>query len=390
MKENQPKSPVDVSLRHQRIVSLLLMGGFVAICYFLMASEPQSQRKKATYITPTVTVKHLKKGAFNVVINAHGLIKPAYQQITLSSQVSGKIIDIHPKFKPGGRISAGQTLVQIDTTDYQLALQKAAATLANAQAAVTLEKGQQQLAKQTFAMANSGDEARKNLALRKPQFKQVNALLTIAQIDFDQAKLGLKRTALTLPFDVLVLETTSTTGEYVATASTMATLTRADKVWLELKVQQKYLSRIQSKTANQAGSAVSFQFNNHHYHGQVSSIRADLTASTAMAGVIVEVVNKPFAPPLVIGSFIEATLQAGVIDNALKIPRKALVANNQIYIVDNQSKLQLRKAIIRWQLPHNLIIDANLQPTERLIVSRIAGIAPGSLIKGEKNENIKL
>ncbi|MCJ8274127.1 MAG: HlyD family efflux transporter periplasmic adaptor subunit, partial [Psychrosphaera sp.] len=272
-------------------------------------------------------------------------------------------------------------------------LQKAAAILASAQAAVTLEKGQQQLAKQTFAMANSSGKTRSDLALRKPQLKQVNAQLTIAQINYDQAKLALKRTALTLPYDALVLETASTTGEIVAAAATMATLIRADKVWLELKVQQKYLGRLQSKMGDKPGSNVTFQSNNHTYHGQVVSIRASLTLSTAMAGVIVEVASKPSAPQLVIGSFIEATLQAGVITNALKIPRKALIANNQIYIVDAQSKLQLRKAIIRWQLPNSLIIDANLQPPERLIVSRIAGIAPGSLVtsqKGEHDENIKI
>ena len=71
MKENQPKP--------QLFISLLLLCGFVAICYFLMASEPQSQRKTATYITPMVTVKHLKKGEFKVAIKAYGLIKPAFQ-----------------------------------------------------------------------------------------------------------------------------------------------------------------------------------------------------------------------------------------------------------------------------------------------------------------------
>ena len=173
----------------------------------------------------------------------------------------------------------------------------------------------------------------------------------------------------------------------------MASLIHADKTWLELKVQQKHLARLKVKSDRQAGSHVSFLSNGTEYRGEVIGIRANVSSSTRMGGVIVEIRNhlrsdlsstpgqtaRP-RPRLTIGSHIEATLQAGVIKNGLKIPRKAISTNKQVYVVDEENKLQLRNTTILWQLPESFIIKPDLQLQDRLIVSRISGIVPGSIV----------
>lgn len=377
------------------ITLFLLTTGFVAISYGLIATPPTSQRQVAEYVIPTVDVVPFKEGAVNVTIQAFGLITPAYQAASMSAQVPGKITAFHPAFKPGGVIPAGETIIHVDRSDYLLAIEEAKAKLARAEAAVTLEQGQQQIAKADFLQAgisSNSRDARSALALRQPQLNTVMAEQRIAQLNLDKAKLALKRTALTLPYDALMLETSSALGDVVSGGTTLAKLTRADTVWLELKVPQQQLVRLTARSGKKTGSLVTFQSHGHHYQGEVISIRGNLTATTRMGGVIVEVTNNLSAnhdpdplvstltqsPPLIIGSHIEATLQAGVISDVLKIPRKAMTDQQQIYVVDDMGKLQLRDLSIKWQMADALIIQGDIQSGDRLIVSRIAGIATGT------------
>ena len=378
------------------ILPLTLFLGFAAISYALIASPPQSVRLPAKEFVPTVDVLDLEQASFDVTIQAQGIVKAAHKEITLTSQVTGKVIAVHPDFIPGRMIAAGENIAQIDQTDYRLALNEAKAKLSSALASMSLEQAQQEIARKEFALfksANLASNNRKALALRQPQLKQIQAELAIAQIEYDKAKHMLERTLLSLSYDVLVLETTSAVGEVVSDGMSMASLIRADKVWLELKVQQKYLARLIVKSDKQSGSKVTFSLNAFEYQGEVIGIRANVSSSTRMGGVIVEIPNHLLPnlsstpgqtaspkPTLTIGSHIEATLQAGVIKNGLKIPRKAITTNNQIYVVDGENKLQLRNAIILWQLPESFIIKPSLQLQDRLIVSRIAGIVPESIV----------
>ncbi|MBL4660629.1 MAG: HlyD family efflux transporter periplasmic adaptor subunit [Alcanivoracaceae bacterium] len=368
------------------LIPLMLMGTFIVIFYLLMLSPIERKRKIVTYVVPTVEIIELLKDSFNVTIEASGMIVAAHQEIALSTQVTGKIVNTHHNFIPGGRIAAGDIIIQIDTSDHILAVKKAQAKLSNVMASVVLEKAQQQIAKKEFAKIASNisvDETRRSLVLRKPQLNQVKAAQTIAQIEYEEAKMALERTALTLPYDVLVLETAATIGEIVVVGSVMAQLARGDEFWLELKVQQKYLARLKAQSLRSSGSKVTFQTNGDHFKGEVISIKAKLTASTKMAGIIVKVesltsVNTGL--PLIIGSHIDAVIQANVIHNVLKIPRKALLDNNQIYVVDIAEKLQLRDIKILRKMPESIIIQDDLQQHDRLVISRIAGIVPGTKV----------
>ncbi len=385
-------------IKSRVLVPLILAIGFSIISYILIASPPESQRRSAEYVVPTVKVVTLEEGSFDLTIQAQGLVKSVHQDIKLIPQVSGRIINFHPNFRPGGIILAGETIIQIDTLDYTLALKEADAFLASAEASVMIEEGLQLVAKAEFELGEGDinlDASRRAHALRVPQLKKVHAEKKLAQINHDKAMLALERTALTLPFDTVVLETLSEIGEIIFSGNTLAMFTRTDSVWVELRIQQKHLNRLKIKSAHQAGSKVTFKSNGYSYQGEVISVRSNLTASTRMGGVIVEVTNSAMSnnqsassvPRLRLGSHIEATLQAGTMNSVLKIPRKALTDNSQVYVVDGDDNLQLRDIKVVWLMPDSLIIQSDLQSQDRLIVNRIAGIAPGSKVNSQVSMN---
>ena len=374
-------------LKSQVLIPLILTCGFITVSYAIVSSPPQSKRKTPEYIEPVVEVITSTNASYDVNIKAQGLIKPAQKQVNLASLVSGKVVSVHRNFIPGGFIPAGETILQIETADYELALKDAEAKTAVAQASLVLEKGQQRLAKKQLELSKStysidGNNDALALALRKPQLKQAKAEFALTQNDVEKARLALERTRLTLPFDALVLEANSTNGEAITQGNTAGVFARANKYWLELKVQQKHLHRLHARTLTRNGSLVSFKANGYRYRGEVISLRTNLVSTTRMGGVIVEVV-KPFSsnhPSLIIDSHVSATVQAGTIKNALKLPRNALINDQQIFVVDSANKLQVRDIKIQWEMNDNTIVQASLAPDDRVVVSRIFGIAPGSIV----------
>lgn len=386
-------------IKSRLLLPLTLSAGFLAISYALIASPPQTQRIIPAYVVPQVDVLRPEQGDFAVTIQAQGIVRPAHQQVSLTAQVAGRVLGLHAQFKPGGKIPAGETIIEVDQQDYQLALKKAQAGLISAQALVALERAEQQIAKAEFDLGGRIvlDKNQRALRLREPQLNKVQAVLSIAQVEFDMAKLALSRTAITLPYDVLVLDTSTTVGGTVSIGSVMGNFVRADKVWIELTLPHKHLARIEQRAeqrgaeqraeqrgADKPGAQAKFIVNGHRYQGELISTRVALTASTRMAGVIVEVIYSPHdehKPKLLIGTHISANLSAGIVKNSLKIPTKALTDNNQVYVIDTNNTLQLRDAVIQWQLSDHLLIQPSFKPQDRLIVSRISGMVPGTGVK---------
>ena len=223
--------------------------------------------------------------------------------------------------------------------------------------------------------------------MRKPQLDTVKADQIHAQINYEKATLALSHTSITLPFDVIVLENLFTISESISQGTTLANLILADVFWLDLKIPLKHLTRIVPKSPKHSGSFVSFKFNGYNYQGEVISVRVNLSETTRMGGIIVEIFNKqPLngRPSLIIGSHIDASVQAGLINQALKIPVNTLINNNQLYVVDEKNTLQIRDITILWQLPDGIIIQADLSKKDRIIISHISGIAVGSLVNVRK------
>lgn len=363
---------------------------FVLVFYTLMATAPESKRRKTEYVAPLVEIMELKRGTHDITVQAQGLVMPAQQEVTVRPQVGGMVVALHPNYEPGGVIPAGETILEIEAADYEIALKEAEARLARAKAAVALEKGQQQIAKEEFELLEGDfqfDEMSRSLALRQPQLEQFEAELAIAETAYNKAKLNLARTRLALPYEAMVLETSAAVGELVSAGTEAGTFARADKFWVELRVQQKHLSRLHAKTHEGGGSSVTIFSNGYEYKGEVVGLRANLVSETRMGGAIVEVQNPLYGekaghlPPLLIGSHVKAELDAGTIDGAFEIPRSALLDNRQVYVVDGNQQLRIREANVLWELPDTLIIEPSLALDDALVVSRVAGIAPGAEVR---------
>ncbi|NHK26819.1 efflux RND transporter periplasmic adaptor subunit [Parvularcula flava] len=382
--------------RLMTVFPVVLACGFAVAIFFLYATQPRTQMQRPEARKPVVEAMALESVNRDVTTTAQGVVAPANGTVELRAQVGGDVIATHPQFKPGGYIPAGETILQIDRTDYELALADARAALNQAKAAVDIEKGQQRIAEAEFELLEGDiefDTASRALALRQPQLQRVEADYEAALSAVDRAQLNLRRTSLSLPYDVVVLGVDAIDGEYLGAREIAGTLARADEFWVELRVRHDVLGRLETRSADGTGSDVRITLNGTEYPGEVIRIRADVSQETRLGGVYVGI-DDPLSmrpenddrPPLLIGSYVAARLQAGSVDDVIVMPRRALQDNNMVYVATAEDRLDIRPVQIAWELDDQVLVRPTFETGDRIITSRVSGIAPGTELRVRIND----
>jgi RND family efflux transporter MFP subunit len=364
---------------------LVIAGGFGLMIWQLLASAPESKRARPEAPTPLVDVVDSLPRDYPLSLHASGTLGSALE-LEVRPQVGGRIERLHPDFEPGGRIPAGETIIAIEQADYRLALAAAEADVAKARAAIAIEDGRRVVAREELDILQGSveiDQASRELALRKPQLQQVRAELQAAQNRLQQAQLDLQRTALTLPHDVIVIERSRVAGEVVAARELVGRVARADEFWLELRVQPAVLTRIRARDAQTPGSRVTVHDKGSRFPGEVVRIRPQLASGSRLAGVIVAIPTDRVAPGrLLLGSYLEAEIDAGRLERQIRVPRRALRGNQRVWVVDAEGILRVRAAALNWESDQQVFLDpATLQSGDRVVISRVTGMVPGAEVR---------
>ena len=72
-------------------------------------------------------------------VESQGTVEPRTSSL-LTSEVSGRVLKVSPQFVVGGVFKAGDVLLELDPTDYQVALKRAEANLLSMNAQLTFEQ----------------------------------------------------------------------------------------------------------------------------------------------------------------------------------------------------------------------------------------------------------
>jgi len=367
------------------LVFILVSAGFGLGVWQLLSSAPQSKRERPPVPVALVDVIDSTAADFPLTLDAAGTVVSAFE-LEIRPQVGGRILALHPEFEPGGRIPAGSTILQIEPDEYVLAVTAAEAEVAKASASLALEKGRRVVAREELDILQGSikvDASSRALALRKPQLRQVQAELGVAENQLQRAQLDLRRTELKLPYDVLVLERTRVSGEVVAARELVGRVTRADEYWVELRTRPFLVKRLTARAGGSHGSRVVVQDRGRSFDGEVVRIRADLASGSRLAGVIAAIPAENAAGDrLLLGSYVRAEIQAGVVTQAVQVPRRAVRDNRRVWVVDAAGVLQVREAEVIWESGQRLLLHKDsLLAGDRIVVSRVSGLVPGASVR---------
>ncbi len=366
------------------VVLALAMGGFAK----MSAARKAPEKKDQVSLAPLVKAVKVTPQQMQITVTGYGTVKPC-KTIQVVPQVQGRIVRRHEGLVDGGFFRAHEALVVIEERDFQIAVEMADATVAQAQVALETARAEGQIAKDQWQKMNPGKEPENILVYHEPQIRSAEAQLRAARVQLERAKLDLERTQVSMPFDGRILSTEVDVGQFVTVGKSLATVYATDAVeidvpleneelqWLDLVLDGSELGPLVSISSDFAGSK-------HCWEGRIVRTKAQVDARSRMVYVVVRVAN-PFEksgarPPLMPGMFVSAGIQGITVPSVVSVPRHAIRAGNQVWL-DIEGVLSIRPVTVLRTDKTHAYVGQGVTDGDVVITSPIDIITEGMAIR---------
>jgi RND family efflux transporter MFP subunit len=364
----------------------------VAVAFILISTKEEPPRAEKPLEGTLVEVIQINTSRHEVDLHAKGTVVPA-REIVLQAELGGRVIWQSPELVAGGRFKTDQPMVRIDSRDYQLAVESHRSQVNRAKLDLSIEARRGEVAKRewnAFGDMDVSDEQRA-LAQREPQLEANRLALKAAQSALKKAQLDLSRATLRAPFNAMVVSENVDTGQLLSPQTAVARLVGTDEYHVQVSVPVASLRSARVRTADAPGSEVKiFQRVGQETierPGEVIRQLPDLDPGGAMARVLVNIENplgKRGDLPLLLGSFVDVSIGAQPIADAIRLPRVALRNGRNVYVMNDQDMLEIRDVQIAWTEPDAVLVTGGLGSNERIVTSRIATPVPNMLLRTAK------
>lgn len=360
---------------------ILTAGAFVTVAVLRLAPAPAEAAQSARTIR--VDVQSIEAREARATVTATG-VATAAQEITVSPEITARIVSRHEALIPGGRLEEGEVLARLDARQYRLALRQEQSRVRTAELELEVEEGRGRVAEQEWEILGDGrPQEEAGLALRRPHLNAARSSLDSAQSSVELARLNLARATIRAPFNAVVVEADADPGQLVSPSSRMATLVGSDELWVRVSVPISALPDIAIPGVNgEEGSAARIiheidRSDRVVRDGRVLRLESRLDAQTRTAQLLVVVPNPLDEPegavPLLPGAFVTVELEGRSTEQVLVIPRAAVHQGDQVWVVTDEERLSRRTFETRWGTEGELfIVSDELQDGDRLVTSPLS------------------
>ncbi|NBC14325.1 MAG: efflux RND transporter periplasmic adaptor subunit [Gammaproteobacteria bacterium] len=365
------------------------------------------------------------------------------------AEVSGRVIETHPRLRKGALLPADTLLLRIDPTEYELRVSQVEADILSSRAQLSemeakeanirtslaieeeslalrtaeVERKQRLLDKGTLSASELEQEKRSLLAQRQAvqaQQSQLNLLpaereLLQAQLaryeaQLADARLDLARTDVQLPFRARLSEVNVEQAQYVREGQVLIKADAIDRAEVEAQIPIARMRALLQgadpidfsvgpggELASQLGIRARVTLRDAggdvHWPAELARLSDTLDPETRTVGVIVSVDN-PYAdvvpgerPPLVKGLFVEVALFGAPRPQQVIVPRQAL-HGERLYLID-EGRLSIRDVTVKTLQPEYAIVAAGVTAGERLVVSDLFPAIDGMPLQAEPDPDVR-
>lgn len=365
------------------MVPLLIVIGFVAATIVVIAMNKKPEEKRRPFNPLAVLAEYSTQDDIQLVVQTQGEVRPR-TEIDLVPEVGGKIVYVSPKFIEGGIFRKGDTLIQIDEADYNVAVIRAESSVARAQQVLVREKAESEIAKKDWAELGTGPAS--DLTLRKPQMLEAQAGLQSAQADLQNAKIQLSRTKVRAPFNGRVRTKGSDIGQYVNPGSRLGRIFSTDIMEVRLPLTDNDLSKVDlpiAFVAKDRSSAfdvkLSATIGGKHQTWPGKIMRTDSTYDTQTRALfaIAEVFD-PYGKgasetgvPLAPGLFVDAEVLGRKHTGVVIISRDGLRPENKVFVAKEDGTAEARTATVLDSTMDSAYITNGVETGEMIILSPV-------------------
>ena len=335
---------------------------------------------------PDVIVEILTPENFQVQINSTGTTTPLTQTV-LTAEVGGEVIYRSKKFSEGSSVIEGEILAKIDDTDLQLQYKNALLQLANAEVQYSLQLAEAEVAKE--AWEKIGDGVASDLTLKKPQIKQAEALLEVANAQVSSAEKKLNKTEIVAPYAGRIQNVNIDLGTTIIPGQPVGAIYTSSEIEVTLAVKDNDLQFLsipmdgrKLDPSEQALVKIKsfYKGKNQTWVGRLERVDGVIDPITRMINLIAVFKNdfiETDKPNLPIGLFVEAQIDGIILNDVFSIPVNSISQNDEVYIVNKDNELVSRQLSILKKYSDFVIVKNGLKAGERIVTSKLSTASNG-------------
>jgi RND family efflux transporter MFP subunit len=382
-----------------RSLKFILPVAFLAlaslISFVLIQSRPEAMLQPPQPPALLVSTLVVQRESVTFTVESQGSVTPR-TETTLISEVAGKIVEVSPAFVAGGFFRAGDVLLRIDPSNYETQVKAARAHVAKARTQVATENA---LADYAFndwqrlrEFANDAKVA-SDLTLRKPQLAAALAELESAHAALEKARRDLARTVIRAPYHGMVRSKRADIGQYVSTATAIADTFAVDYAEVRLPLSQRDLRFLDLPEVAAPDGALDVRLSaligdsKQHWSAQLVRSEGVFDAQSRVLYAVAQI-QDPYrlegdqeGEPLRIGTFVTADITGRQAGELFVLPRHALHRSDQVWIVDNESRIRPRTVKVLRADDDHVYIESGLNDGDVVCVSPIDQPLPGTLVR---------
>ncbi len=343
------------------------------------AKENTNENKKF------VKVHTIYNDTVEIRINGFGRVASS-RNITLTAEVQGVLLSSGFELKSGETFSQGQLLYKINDKEAQLALKARKSAYLNIVASTLADikvDFSDNFSKWSTFLDNIDLDA--NLP-ELPEIKSSkektflasrNVLGEYFNIKGDEERL--KKYNVIAPFNGSIVDVTSEIGGIVNPGTPIATIIKTVGLEVAIPVNTSDISLI--KIGNNA--ELFSQDKTISFSGKVSRIAQNINSNTQSIDVFINIESNDKAK-LFNGMYLEASIYAGNVYEADEIPRRALLNDGRVFVV--QDSILLKKELTIIKKNKNSVIVKNLLDNDLVVIEPVPGAVDSMVVTPIKNK----
>ncbi len=375
-------------------ILVIVAAGYAGLTMIQNRPIPETRVVEATI--PLVETMEVAYSSVRMRVRAEGTVAPR-TEAEFVPEVSGRVMEIAPSLAVGGFFEQGDVLLRLDSREYELAVTRSRALIAQAELRLETERQEAAVAMEEWELLGAGQPT--PLAMREPQIAEAEASLASAEATLEQAEYDLERTLVRAPFAGRVRSKRVDVGQFVQRGSSLATLYAVDAVEVRLPIPDSELQFVDLPLAYRgdggsesvAGPEVvlraNFAGSEHEWRGRIVRTEGEIDPRTRMVHAIARV-EDPYArteerlrPPLALGMFVEAEILGRSSGQVAILPRSVLRGADQVLVVDPEGVLRFYEVEI-FRLERDLVmVRSGLKAGDRIVVSPLENAVNGMRVR---------
>jgi RND family efflux transporter MFP subunit len=316
-----------------------------------------------------------------------------HTEIRVVPQVTGRVEYVSPSLKEGGFFERDEVLLRIERKDYELAVTQAEAIVAQAQARLDREQAEADIARREWQQFGKGEA--NPLVLREPQLAEARAARASADARLAAARLNLERTVIRAPYDGRVRSENVDIGQYVMVGGPVASVYATDFAEVQLLIPDDELAFLDlplnggsPDSVPEVQLAAVLAGREFQWKGEIDRTAAELDPRSRVIRSLVRV-KDPYGlrdesrPPLLVGSYVRATIRGRTEHGAIVVPSTALRGSDRVWLIDSEDRLRFRTVEVLRRMGDEVVLRSGLRAGDRVCVSPVDPVVDGMRIRVE-------